>query len=43
MMSRLNVLIVGASVAGPTAAYWLAKAGANITIIERFPRMRTSG
>lgn len=42
-MSRLNVLVVGASVAGPTAAYWFAKAGANVTIIERFPRMRTAG
>lgn len=42
-MSDLNVLIVGASVAGPTAAYWLAKAGANVTVIERFPQLRTSG
>ena len=42
-MSRLNVLIVGASVAGPTAAYWFARAGANVTIIERFPKLRTNG
>ena len=42
-MSRLRVLIVGASVAGPTAAYWFAKAGANVTIIERFPKLRTAG
>ncbi len=42
-MSRLKVLIVGASIAGPTTAYWFAKAGADITIIERFPKMRTSG
>lgn len=42
-MSSLNVLIVGASVAGPMAAYWFAKAGANVTIIERFPKLRTNG
>ncbi|KAN0099248.1 FAD/NAD(P)-binding domain containing protein [Hyaloscypha variabilis] len=39
----LKVLIVGASVAGPTAAYWFAKAGAHVTIIERFPSLRTAG
>lgn len=42
-MSNLNVLIVGASVAGPTAAYWFAKAGASVTIIERFPALRING
>ncbi|KAF7557892.1 hypothetical protein G7Z17_g270 [Cylindrodendrum hubeiense] len=42
-MSKLKVLIVGASIAGPTAAYWFAKAGASVTIIERFPQLRTNG
>ncbi|KAJ5546391.1 hypothetical protein N7494_003976 [Penicillium frequentans] len=42
-MSQLEVLIVGASIAGPTAAYWFAKAGANVTVIERFPALRTNG
>ena len=42
-MSKLKVLVVGASIAGPTAAYWLAKAGASVTVIERFPELRTSG
>lgn len=42
-MSDLNVLVVGASVAGPTTAYWLDKAGAKVTIIERFPSLRTGG
>lgn len=42
-MSNLKVLVVGASIAGPTAAYWLAKAGADVTVIERFPSLRTSG
>lgn len=42
-MSNLRVLIVGASVAGPTAAYWFSKAGASVTVIERFPQLRTGG
>ena len=27
-MAGLNVLVVGASIAGPATAYWLARAGA---------------
>lgn len=42
-MSNLRVLVVGASIAGPTAAYWLAKAGATVTVIERFPYLRPGG
>lgn len=42
-MSQLRVLVVGASIAGPTTAYWLAKAGAKVTVIERFPKLRTNG
>lgn len=42
-MSQLKVLVLGASIAGPTAAYWLAKAGANVIVIERFPKLRTNG
>ncbi|TKX24730.1 FAD-binding domain-containing protein 14 [Elsinoe australis] len=42
-MSGLKVLVVGASIAGPTTAYWLAKAGAKVTIIERFPSLRKGG
>ena len=42
-MANLKVLIVGASIAGPTAAYWLAKAGAKVTVIERFSQLRTGG
>ncbi|KAF2874949.1 hypothetical protein BDV95DRAFT_563994 [Massariosphaeria phaeospora] len=42
-MSGLKVLVVGASIAGPTTAYWFAKAGANVTVIERFSTLRTSG
>lgn len=42
-MSQLKILVVGASIAGPTAAYWLAKTGASVTVIERFPQLRTNG
>lgn len=43
-MSGLNVLVVGASIAGPMAAYWLARAGAaSVTVVERFPSLRTGG
>lgn len=42
-MSKLKVLIVGASIAGPAAAYWFARAGAVVTVIERFPQLRTNG
>lgn len=43
MSQQLRVLIVGASIAGPMAAYWFAKAGADVTVIERFPELRTNG
>lgn len=40
----LRILIVGASIAGPCAAYWLARAGGcQITVIERFPHFREGG
>lgn len=42
-MSNLRVLVVGASIAGPATAYWLAKTGAKVTVIERFPQLRTNG
>ncbi|KAL3496316.1 oxidoreductase [Aspergillus germanicus] len=42
-MSGLRVLVVGASIAGPATAYWLAKAGASVTVIERFNDLRTNG
>ncbi|WVF66375.1 hypothetical protein IAT40_001115 [Kwoniella sp. CBS 6097] len=43
-MSGLNVLVVGASIAGPMTAYWLTRAGAaSVTVIERFPALRTGG
>ena len=41
----LRVLISGASVAGPMAAYWLGRQGFAVTVVERMPlaRVRTSG
>ena len=35
-----DVLIVGASVAGPTLAYWLRRYGFNPTVVERTPSLR---
>jgi 2-polyprenyl-6-methoxyphenol hydroxylase-like FAD-dependent oxidoreductase len=42
-MSGLKVLVVGASIAGPATAYWLAKIGAQVTVIERFAQPRPGG
>ncbi len=42
-MSKLRVLISGASVAGPALAYWLVRAGCKVTVIERAPSLRTAG
>jgi 2-polyprenyl-6-methoxyphenol hydroxylase-like FAD-dependent oxidoreductase len=41
--NRLNVVIVGAGVAGLTAAYWLQRYGHRVRIIERTQRPRTRG
>jgi 2-polyprenyl-6-methoxyphenol hydroxylase-like FAD-dependent oxidoreductase len=40
-----RVLISGASVAGPTVAYWLCRQGFAVTVVERMPlaRVRVSG
>ena len=42
-MPQLRVLVVGASIAGTSAAYWFRKAGALVTVIERFPAFRRTG
>ncbi|KAF1973940.1 FAD/NAD(P)-binding domain-containing protein [Bimuria novae-zelandiae CBS 107.79] len=42
-MSKPHALVVGASIAGPITAYWLARAGFRITVIERFPKFRKGG
>ncbi|KAI9753407.1 MAG: hypothetical protein M4579_005179 [Chaenotheca gracillima] len=42
-MAPLKILVSGASIAGSTTAYWLAKGGARVTVIERAPSLRTAG
>jgi len=38
-----NILISGAGIAGPTLAFWLARGGMKVTVIERAPLLRTAG
>ncbi|PSR97339.1 hypothetical protein BD289DRAFT_107731 [Coniella lustricola] len=39
----MKVLISGVGVAGPALAFWLAKAGAHITIVEKAPSLLSNG
>lgn len=39
----MNVLIVGAGIAGPTLAYWLRQSGHEVTVVERAPALRSGG
>lgn len=43
VMAQLKTLIIGGGVAGPALAYWLARVGVQVTIIERMATMRASG
>ncbi|MFF0622510.1 FAD-dependent monooxygenase [Streptomyces sp. NPDC004296] len=42
-MSTPSVLVSGASIAGPALASWLARAGWDVTVVERFDRLRDEG
>jgi 2-polyprenyl-6-methoxyphenol hydroxylase-like FAD-dependent oxidoreductase len=42
-MNNRNVLISGASVAGPVLAFWLNRYGFRTTIVERAPALRPGG
>ncbi|AQZ68727.1 unnamed protein product [[Actinomadura] parvosata subsp. kistnae] len=42
-MRNRDVLISGASVAGPALAYWLRRHGFNPTVVERAPALRDGG
>lgn len=42
-MKRGTVLISGASIAGPTLAYWLHRYGFSVTVVERAPALRPGG
>lgn len=43
MPPKLNVLIVGAGIAGPALAFWLSRCGHLVTVIERSGTLRDSG
>lgn len=40
---RPRVLVTGASIAGPAAAYWLDHVGYDVTVLERTPEPRPGG
>ncbi len=42
-MKNRTVLISGASIAGPTLAYWLVRYGFHVTLVERAPGLRLGG
>ncbi len=42
-MTRPRILIVGASIAGPTAAFWLVRSGFDVTIVEQASGLRRGG
>jgi 2-polyprenyl-6-methoxyphenol hydroxylase-like FAD-dependent oxidoreductase len=42
-MSKFNILIAGASIGGPTLAFWLSRAGMRSVVVERAPELRTAG
>jgi len=39
----LRVVIAGGGVAGPALAFWLARAGHDVTVVERYPALRATG
>jgi 2-polyprenyl-6-methoxyphenol hydroxylase-like FAD-dependent oxidoreductase len=43
MVRGLDVLVSGASIAGPAVAFWLRRAGHRVTVVERAPRLRAAG
>jgi 2-polyprenyl-6-methoxyphenol hydroxylase-like FAD-dependent oxidoreductase len=42
-ITNKNILISGASIAGPALAYWLKRSGFTPTVIERAPQLRAGG
>jgi 2-polyprenyl-6-methoxyphenol hydroxylase-like FAD-dependent oxidoreductase len=43
IMRELRILISGASIAGPSLAYWLSRHGFKTTVVERAPALRGGG
>src|SRR5687767_3293737 len=41
--AAMDVLISGASVAGPSLALWLHRSGHRVTVVERAPALRGGG
>jgi 2-polyprenyl-6-methoxyphenol hydroxylase-like FAD-dependent oxidoreductase len=39
----VRVLVSGASIAGPTLAYWLSRYGFEVTVVERSSALRKAG
>ncbi|KAK7738621.1 hypothetical protein SLS62_011341 [Diatrype stigma] len=39
----MKILISGAGIAGSSLAFWLGKLGHNVTVIEWYPQLRTTG
>lgn len=39
----MRILVTGAGIAGPTLAYWLLRAGHQVTLVERAPQLRRGG
>src|SRR5215213_2494401 len=42
-MSKIRVLVSGASIAGPALAHWLSRRGAEVTVVEQAPGLRPGG
>lgn len=42
-MNNQKILVTGASIAGPTLAYWLCRYGFKVTLAERAPELRLGG
>ena len=42
-MPALSVLISGASIAGPSLAFWLARLGHHVTVVEKASALRAGG
>ncbi|MBS2548739.1 FAD-dependent monooxygenase [Catenulispora sp. NL8] len=42
-LKDMRILISGAGVGGPALAFWLARRGAEVTVVERAPALRTGG
>jgi 2-polyprenyl-6-methoxyphenol hydroxylase-like FAD-dependent oxidoreductase len=42
-MRSLNILVSGASIAGPALAYWLNRYGCTVTVVEKAPALRPGG